>query len=93
MTEDLFRLVCLECVLHTHGQDDTVAVWNRASPMDIILRTVLGHTGAVYAVDCDENFIVSGSWDKTIKVCVGGGGKRRSGERGRREGDKMEEGG
>ena len=40
------------------------------SPMDIFLRKVLeGHTGSVNAVDCDEKYIVSGSDDKTIKVC------------------------
>ena len=55
------------------------------SPMDIFLRKVLkGHTGIVLAVDCDEKYIVSGSDDKTIKVCVGEG-REKGGEGGRGE--------
>ena len=55
--------------LHTRVQDGTVAVWDFISPVDIILRMVLkGHTVSVYAVDFDEKYIVSGSWDRTIKV-------------------------
>ena len=46
--------------------------------MDIFLRKELkGHTDYVLAVDFDENYIVSGSADKTIKVCVGEGRRRR----------------
>ena len=64
--------------LHTHGQDETVAVWDMISPMEIFLRKVLvGHVGSVNAVDFDEKYIVSGSLDKTIKVC----GKRVKSER------------
>ena len=49
--------------------------------MDIILRKELnGHTNSVNAVDFDENYIVSGNADHTIKVYMGGGG-----DRGRRE--------
>ena len=71
--------------LHTHVQDRTVAVWEMISPMDIILRKVLkGHTGSVYAVDFDEKYIVSGSYDSTIKVHMGGGGDR-GGEREERD--------
>ena len=63
--------------IHTHGQDETVAVWDMFSPMDIFLRKLLeGHTSSVYAVDFDEKYIVSGSYDKTIKVCVGEGRER-----------------
>ena len=69
--------------LHAHGQDDTVAVWDMISPMDIFLRKELrGHTG-VWAVDFDENYIVSGSYDQTIKVRVGEG-REREGWRGRK---------
>jgi len=51
------------------GQDNTVAVWDMFSPMDIFLKKVLeGHMGSVGAVDIDEKYIVSGSGDKTIKV-------------------------
>ena len=58
------------------------------SPMDIFLRKVLkGHTGIVLAVDCDEKYIVSGSDDKTIKVCVGEG-REREGEKTKEEGNK-----
>jgi len=79
--------------LHTHGQDHTVAVWDMISSMNIILRKVLeGHTGSVFAVDFDEKYIVSGSEDETIKVCVGEerergaerGTQRRRGASGRR---------
>ena len=53
------------------------------SPVDIFLRKVLkGHTGSVWVIDFDEKYIVSGSWDNTIKVCVG--------ERGE-EGEKAKE--
>jgi len=70
--------------LPIHGQDHTVAVWEIISPMDVILRKVLkGHTESVYAVDFDEKYIVSGSYDKTVKVCVGEGGEREGGEEGR----------
>ena len=63
---------------YTHmGQDNTIAVWDMFSPMDIFLRKVLeGHTGSVNAVDFDEKYIVSGSRDNTIKVCE----KREKGE-------------
>jgi len=73
--------------LHAHGQDHTVAVWDMISPMDIFLRKELrGHTGSVWAVDFDENYIVSGSEDTTIKVCVGEGREREGwrGKKGRR---------
>ena len=71
--------------LHIHVQDRTVAVWEMISPMDIILRKVLnGHTNSVNAVDFDENYIVSGNADHTIKVYMGGGGDR-GGEREERE--------
>ena len=44
-------------------------MWDFISPVDIILRMVLkGHTVSVYEVDFDEKYIVSGSWDRTIKV-------------------------
>ena len=62
------------------------------SPMDIILRKVLkGHTNAVYAVDFDEKYIVSGSADSTIKVHMCGGRKgQRWGEGGEgREGEEL----
>ena len=64
--------------LHAHGQDHTVAVWDMISPMDIFLKKVLkGHTNYVLAVDFDDKYIVSGSADETIKVCVGEGRERR----------------
>ena len=74
--------------IHTHGQDNTVAVWDMVSPMDIFLRKVLeGHMGSVNAVDFDEKYIVSGSDDKTIKVCEKGERERRGrGRKGRSRG-------
>ena len=83
--------------LHTHVQDETLAVWEMISPMDIILRKVLkGHTGPVYAVDFDEKYIVSGSADRTIKVhmCGRRRGQREEGTegevgRGRRGGEEL----
>ena len=40
------------------------------SPMDIFLRTELkGHTDYVFTIDFNDKYIVSGSGDKTIKVC------------------------
>ena len=85
-TEDLFHLVYhqyFNIPIHTHGQDNTVAVWDMFSPMDIFLRKVLeGHTGSVYAVDFDEKYIVSGSRDKTIKVCEKGEREVGEGESG-----------
>jgi len=75
-------LYTINVSLHTHGQDNTVAVWDMISPMDIFLRKVLeGHTESVYAVDLDEKYIVSGSYDKTMKVCVGERGEREKWER------------
>ena len=69
---------------HTHGQDKTVAVWDMFSPMDIFLRKVLeGHTRSVNAVDLDEKYIVSGSLDRTIKVCERGERERGRGMKGR----------
>ena len=85
MTEDLFHLVYHQYIsLHTHGQDHTVAVWDMIPPMDIFLKKVLkGHTNYVLAVDFDDKYIVSGSADETIKVCVGEG-REREGWRGRK---------
>jgi len=52
------------------------------SPMDIYLRKVLkGHMSIVLAVDFDDRYIVSGSADNTIKVCVGEGREREKVER------------
>ena len=77
--------------IHTHGQDNTVAVWDMFSPVDIFLKKVLeGHTGSVYAVDFDEKYIVSGSDDETIKVCEKG--EREKGEREKGE-EKLKEDG
>ena len=77
--------------IHTHGQDETVAVWDMFSPMDIFLRKVLeGHMGDVNAVDFDEKYIVSGSDDETIKVCEKG--EREKGEREKGE-EKLKEDG
>jgi len=71
--------------IHTHGQDNTVAVWDMFSPMDIFLRNVLqGHRGDVSVVDFDEKYIVSGSDDNTIKVCEKGKSRRGRGRKGRR---------
>ena len=40
----------------------------------IVLRRVLvGHRATVNVVEFDEKYIVSGSGDRTIKVCSGGG--------------------
>jgi len=95
MTEDLFHLVYHQYIsLHTHGQDHTVAVWDMVSHMEIFLRKMLkGHTNYVLAVDFDDKYIVSGSADKTIKVCVGEGRERRvereEGRRQRRKGRSM----
>ena len=64
------------------------------SPMDIILRTVLeGHTACVSAVDLDEKYLVSASWDKTIKVCVGEGGEGEGGGERYKQGESGKEGG
>jgi len=53
-----FMLYTINVSLHTHGQDNTVAVWDMFSPMDIFLRKVLeGHTESVYAVDLDETHL------------------------------------
>ena len=65
--------------IHTHGQDNTVAVWDMFSPMDIFLRNVLQGHRDVSVVDFDEKYIVSASDDKTIKVCEKG--EREKGER------------
>jgi len=60
------------------------------SPMDIFLRKVLkGHLSIVLAVDFDDRYIVSGSADNTIKVCVGEGREREKVER--EEGEKPKE--
>ena len=46
-----------------------VAVWDFKSPTVITLRMVLkGHDSYVMAVDVTDAYIISGSWDKTIKV-------------------------
>ena len=50
-------------------QDQTVAVWDFKSPTAITLRTVLkGHDILVMAVDMTDTYIISGSWDRSIKV-------------------------
>lgn len=47
------------------------------STKDIVLRRVLvGHRATVNVVEFDEKYIVSGSGDRTIKVCSGGGKER-----------------
>ena len=49
------------------------------SPKDIVLRTVLvGHRAAVNVVEFDEKYIVSGSGDKTIRVCSEGGERKEA---------------
>ena len=79
--------------LHAHGQDNTVAVWDMISPMDIFLRKVLkGHANYVLVVDFDDKYIVSGSWDNTIKVYVGGRGIERRVEREEGEENTQEDG-
>ena len=46
-----------------------MAVWNIKSPTAIALRMTLnGHDDSVLAVDLSETNIISGSYDKTIKV-------------------------
>jgi len=56
--------------------------------MDIFLRKVLkGHMSIVLAVDFDDRYIVSGSADNTIKVCVGEGRREREGGEGGRGGE------
>jgi len=90
-----FILYTINVALHAHGQDRTVAVWDMNSLMNIFLREVLrGHTESVRAVDFDDKYIVSGSYDSTIKVCVGEGRERegwrgRKGRRQRRRGSSM----
>ena len=66
--------------LHTlYTQDHTIAVLDIKSPKDIVLRRVLvGHRAAVNVVDFDEKYIVSGSGDRTIKVCSGGGERKEA---------------
>ena len=66
--------------LHTlYTQDRTVAVLDIKSPKDIVLRTVLvGHRAAVNVVEFDEKYIVSGSGDKTIRVCSEGGERKEA---------------
>ena len=66
--------------LHTlYTQDHTVAVLDMKSPKDIVLRRVLvGHRAAVNVVDFDEKYIVSGSSDRTIRVCSGGGERKEA---------------
>ena len=65
------------------------------SHIDIFLRKVLkGHTNYVLAVDFDDQYIVSGSADRTIKVCMGERRERRmereeGEERQRRKGRSM----
>ena len=50
-------------------QDRTVAVWDFKSPTAITLRMVLkGHRHYVMAVDLTDTYIISGSWDGSIKV-------------------------
>merc|ERR550519_2178796 len=44
----------------------TVKVWCALSGN--CLRTLIGHTSRVVAIQMDENFIISGSMDKSIKV-------------------------
>jgi len=64
-------------ILYT--QDHTVAVLDMKSPKDIVLRRVLkGHRAAVNVVEFDEKYIVSGSGDRTIKVCSGGGERKEA---------------
>uniref|UniRef100_A0AC35U9X2 F-box domain-containing protein n=1 Tax=Rhabditophanes sp. KR3021 TaxID=114890 RepID=A0AC35U9X2_9BILA len=67
-----------EAVLHlrfhngmmvTCSKDRSICVWEIIKPTEINLRRVLvGHRAAVNVVDFDENYIVSASGDRTIKV-------------------------
>ena len=53
----------------TCSKDWTIAVWDIKSPTDIRRRRLLvGHRGGVTRVDFDDEYIVSGSVDQTIKV-------------------------
>jgi len=57
------------CSICHHVQDRSIAVWDMQSAMDITLRRVLvGHRAAVNVVDFDDQYIVSASGDRTIKV-------------------------
>jgi WD40 repeat protein len=50
------------------SNDHTVRLWK---PYSKLVRTLFGHSDVVSAVDLNADVIVSGSWDKTIKLWRG----------------------
>ena len=65
---DISKFVITGGQLLTCGMDKSVRTWNLET--GICNGLYLGHTGQVHSVDCFREVIVSGSRDKTIKVCI-----------------------
>jgi F-box/WD-40 domain protein 7 len=66
----------LKCFGDSGTYENTINVWDLRT-LDCI-RTLPGHTGAVYALAIVGNKLFSGSYDATIRVCcVGERGERR----------------
>ena len=65
---DISKFVITGGQLLTCGMDKSVRTWNLET--GICNGLYLGHTGQVHSVDCFREVIVSGSRDKTIKVCM-----------------------
>ena len=59
-------------ILVSGSLDNTIRVWDVESGKPI--RTLFGHIEGVWAIACDKLRMVSGSHDRTIKVCVGTSG-------------------
>ena len=58
-------------VLVSGSLDNTIKVWDIESGKAV--KTLFGHIEGVWAIACDKLRMVSGSHDRTIKVCMGCG--------------------
>ena len=64
-----FVITCLittEDYILTASDDATVKLWTAKN--GLLKRTLLGHQGGVWALDCNTQYIVSGSTDRSLKI-------------------------
>ena len=48
--------------------DGVVRLWDLRSGM--VHRSLVGHTGAVTALQFDDVYLVTGSWDRSVRVSI-----------------------
>lgn len=71
----LYGVTCFGQSLYTTGSDNTVTEWKCDNESNVstkwnwrIVRKIEGHTNSVLCVDVDDNLLVTGSSDSSIKI-------------------------